>query len=796
MRALRLFLPLFVFSLVLPGCVVWNFVATRYDNVTGFFNTYYNAVKLFDEAVAEIESQQQSLQTPLEPQFALDLPPAPAAGEAPSEEDQQRTAKAKEQVMKKEFGVPQSARDKLDRVIEKCSRLLVSYARSKWVDNALMLIGKSYYYKREYARAERKFNELIDGFPESPFLPEAVLWLGKIHADNERFDQAEKVLKRAIDLATEQEDAKTAAEAWYAMGEMYLAQGKSPEAVSSFQKGTEFAKDKDQRIRIQLALAKEQERLGNKREAARAYADIIRLEPSIDLMFIAELNYARLSRELGNVDEAVNTIVDMLENPSYLQYDAKIQLEIGHLYAAVEDYPTAIEQYTYVDSTFKNTPEASEAYLAQARLYEWKLNNYDKAYDNYTSAKITSPGSPSAMAAAKRSTIFEEYRKLRVKMADQDTLLFFVLHPDSLEARDRAQALADSLDRQKRKDAGETLLTEQQKNAERFSRRRPHGRNTGRINPYAEVAFDPKSSKEVPVPSLAGVSAKLPLYRKVNLRSMSADSVLGFLSVTRMDMGSMMFDKIGNVDSATYYYELAMQGKLPDSLYAQALYTLAQIERSRNRPEQVRTYEDQLLRRFPSTRFALIVMAQRGMELPKDSAAIRKEQYERAARLIETGAYAQGITALQGLVDTNPKTELAARSHLAMALTYETRLKDLKKALEIYRLMINLYPESRYAQRAKDVIAALEAPPPEKKKEQPKMEKAEPPKEPPKPKPEPALRPMQRLDMEESKRDSLRNKKSDPTQDPDFPLSLPGEKSTPPSPRPDQKGPEPKPRTK
>ncbi|MEX2362799.1 MAG: hypothetical protein WD597_04210, partial [Balneolaceae bacterium] len=48
-----------------------------------------------------------------------------------------------------------------DKAIEKGADVLRKYEDSKWVDDALELIGKSYYFKQEYFSADQKFKELF-----------------------------------------------------------------------------------------------------------------------------------------------------------------------------------------------------------------------------------------------------------------------------------------------------------------------------------------------------------------------------------------------------------------------------------------------------------------------------------------------------------------------------------------------------------------------------------------------------------------------------------------------------------
>jgi outer membrane protein assembly factor BamD (BamD/ComL family) len=49
---------------------------------------------------------------------------------------------------------------KYNSAIESAARLLQNYPDSKWADDALLLMGKSYYRIQQYNRAERKFEEL------------------------------------------------------------------------------------------------------------------------------------------------------------------------------------------------------------------------------------------------------------------------------------------------------------------------------------------------------------------------------------------------------------------------------------------------------------------------------------------------------------------------------------------------------------------------------------------------------------------------------------------------------------
>lgn len=785
--SIRTALLLFFAAFLLQGCVVWEFVEVRWQNATGYFNTYYNAQRTFDQAVAEIE--QRKTERASDPNALPGGPPMDIPEDIPEEERRQ----LQQDMMMMHSSVPSSALVLFDKVIAKCSRILINYPKSKWVDNALMLIGKSYYYKNEPLRAERKFQELLDRYPESNLVPEAILWLGKSYVRLDRYELAEEMLQRAIKEAVEEGEADVASMAYFELGNMYIITGDREEAVRRYEQAADFAADRDQRLEVQLALAREYERIGEKEKAASAYRDIFKLDPSTELAFIAELNYAKLSRENKNLDEASNTLINMLENPLYLDYDSKIQLEIAHLYYAyhkrykgVDDslardaFQAAMEQYTYVDTTFTGVPEASDAFYAKARIYEKDLGDYDNAFENYEKAKLAFPGAESAQLSKRKAKIFGDYRKLRNQISMKDTTLFFVLNPDSLRVRDSLQAITDSLEREKKEEEGlsDPNLSEEERMAERFRRRRPHGRNTGRINPWAREL---EKQQEAMMAGIKNTQQALtiagPEYRRIDLESTDPDSLRTVIAELYMEMGWQMFDQIENVDSARFYYQKALNNQLADTLRPQALYTMAAIERKAGLEEEATTYENRLLNQFPMSGYAKSIMQARGIPLPKDSTALALEAYERAAEELERGSRQRGIEMMQQVMQDYPNTEQALRAQLAIAMLYEENRGE--EALAMYRAMVEEHPESPYSKRGKEILDAIENA--KKRVEQEKQRKAQEEAQRAKAEEERKKR-EQRLRNplldEELKvlRDSARTEEEekDPTLDEDFPLRLPG----------------------
>ena len=87
------------------------------------------------------------------------------------------------------------AASKYNDAIKNASKVLQNHPDSKYADDAFLMIGKSFYYTGEYARAREKFVELTGVFRESPLIPEARFYLGMCEYHLGSLDRAEVILR-------------------------------------------------------------------------------------------------------------------------------------------------------------------------------------------------------------------------------------------------------------------------------------------------------------------------------------------------------------------------------------------------------------------------------------------------------------------------------------------------------------------------------------------------------------------------------------------------------------------------
>jgi tol-pal system protein YbgF len=114
---------------------------------------------------------------------------APAAvGAAPvSQEDAQYTA-----------SFNQLKAQHYDEAIRGFRAMLDQFPQGNYADNAWYWMGEAYYVKHDLNSALQSFQSLLDRFPASPKVPDALLKVGLIDLELKKTEQGRAVLQRVV----------------------------------------------------------------------------------------------------------------------------------------------------------------------------------------------------------------------------------------------------------------------------------------------------------------------------------------------------------------------------------------------------------------------------------------------------------------------------------------------------------------------------------------------------------------------------------------------------------------------
>ncbi|HSQ75975.1 MAG TPA: tetratricopeptide repeat protein, partial [Bacteroidota bacterium] len=409
---------LFLFLLGFTSCGVWDFFAA-------YFNTYYNAKRLYDEAVEEVWIMPEVKETG---RNMLILPP-----------------------------ISQGTRVKFTSVIEKCSKLLQYHPESNLVDDALLMIGRSYYYQAEYQQAERKFNELIEGYPESNLVPETKVLQAYGYYRIQDFKKAETEATKVFEAATADEDSRTIADISLLLGQLALDAKQYTQAREYYAKVGEMGDLADKRAQALLKVAEMYIEEGDFKPAQQAYLQARGLSGSYIGEYRGLVGAARMLALQGEHDAALDALIDLRENANYREYHGEIDVEIGHVYRDQGDLESAIDQYHYVDTAYARTESAANANYALGMLYENTLHMYDSAKVAYDKGRNAPPQTKVLPQIIRRSDYLGRFLQYNGEVNRLDsTLKVAVAYADSIK---RVESLRPKTQVDTSKSQSQGLLT-------------------------------------------------------------------------------------------------------------------------------------------------------------------------------------------------------------------------------------------------------------------------------------------------------------------------------------------------
>jgi TolA-binding protein len=341
-----------------------------------YFNTFYNAKKQFKEAEKAYQAN----------------PP--------------------------ELEVSASQRELYEQAIKKASKILVFYPDSRYVDDALFLMGKAYFRMQEFGKSRRKFEELLVNYPKSKFRFEAGYLLGTIHYYMDEPRKARDALMAVI----ESKRNSWADDARYTLGEMAFWEGQYRQALEEYSRLPEDYPDSELRAEAMFKMGESQFKLEQYQGALDSYLEARRHKFSARQRYQIELRIGECYQQLGQFQDALETFNGLAGSDRYLEYLPEIQLRISEVYYLMGDSTRAIERYEDIVRQNEKTKEAAWAYYQLGQIFMEDLSDLEKAKDYFDKSKAEAPTSEAAQLASLRRSQINKLEDYRLKAASSDSM--------------------------------------------------------------------------------------------------------------------------------------------------------------------------------------------------------------------------------------------------------------------------------------------------------------------------------------------------------------------------------------
>ncbi len=362
----------------------YMFIGNRTENFGTYFNTFFNARENFDEAYEDYETR--VLSTYSERPDSIYAAP----------------------------NVSQESKDKFNKSIEKASKVIQYHKSSAFMDQAVLLIGKCYFYLGDYLKAERKFSEFVSKLSKSPFIDEAFLFLAKTQL---RLGDYEQAIARLEGLIKNSKDKSIVAGSYQAIGEYYLNKKDYEASIKNYRSSIAYSSDNDFKAQMQFLIASVTAKQ-NPAKGAGEFNAVLKYNTSFELEYLTRYNHAKyliLSSNFTGVPKLIDDLrIDYKEYPEYL---SDIEYLAAKYYEQKKEYKTAVKKYKDVIINYPKTVASSDASFSIADYCENIAGDYLNAYRYYRYSNDENIKGHNAQVTGKKITIFKKYFDLRSTIA-------------------------------------------------------------------------------------------------------------------------------------------------------------------------------------------------------------------------------------------------------------------------------------------------------------------------------------------------------------------------------------------
>ena len=261
--------------------------------------------------------------------------------------------------------LPAKAIQEYGKAIEKSDKVLSDYSDSDYVKDAMLLKGKSHFFRREYDSAKEVFIQLQDS-EEQFFVDETRYWLALCKWKDLKPQPAINDLKNLLS-DTNSVDLKS--RIYLVLGEIYLANEDSDNAFHFLNMGAETSKDRLTREQIYFQIAELSYDKKIYEQALDSYKKVLNNSVSINRIRESNLKIIQTYRLLGQIEQSKSRIEKLLLNDDFSSIKADLRLELIKIELNQGNVAFAIESLDIIAQDYVNTKIAIEAYYILSTLY-------------------------------------------------------------------------------------------------------------------------------------------------------------------------------------------------------------------------------------------------------------------------------------------------------------------------------------------------------------------------------------------------------------------------------------------
>jgi tetratricopeptide (TPR) repeat protein len=712
-----------------------NFFSRSYHRTTTHFNGYFNAREAVNEAVSSYEDgRQENWEEPLpiiiypEEKDAVSLYPA------------------------------------MDRAIEKCSKVIDRHSMliskkqyNTWIDDSYLLMGISYFYKRNFPEAEETFKYITKQFKKEPIRHEANLWMARMAIEEKKYVRAQSLLDKLEQYKAD--FPKGMDQSYYEVyTHLYLKQKNYQDAIDMIQQATAVTKKKDRRARQTFLLAQLYDITGQSQRSVRRYADVVKMNPDYEMKFYAQINQALAFDSRSDSEQIRSQLNKLLRDEKYIEFRDQVYYALAEVEFAERNVNEGITMLLKsTEASVNNNRQKGKSFLRLATIY-FDERNYEVASAFYDSTMAYLP------------TDYPDYPIIQATKESLSDLVYFLKMVDREDSLQTLAGLDESelnrklrkIIRQKQDEEAERLRLEQEEREAAFQQQQDarsaqaDSRASSRSGQTGKWYFYNEASKSIGFAEFKATYGQRELkdnWRRKNLGSAigiaevgdepgeSGAGGAGGAAIPTMDelktdipfeaeamkaskdtmayalfeVGKIYKDRLEDFDNAIETFE-DLNVRLPGNPYEQVTYYqlyrlfLTKEEDPSYFPSDPRStsayYATLITEDFPESEFAQLIQDPDYMASNEQERLQEREAYESTFRQYRMRNYTEVLTACLDIMNNDTGNRLLPKYHLLRAMAIAGK-KDRENYVKALREIVAKFPQTEEGEEAKRLLGLL-----------------------------------------------------------------------------------------
>lgn len=706
-------MPLAVCVLLAAGCGSEKKTLTSraYHNFHAYFNGFYHANLRYKEATASLEKA-------VEPPTDGFMPLLDPVAEKPSEANVKL----------------------LDEAIKKCEVLIYRRKNSDWVDDARFLIGRCWYYKRNWAMAQTNFDYLRFAHKNSPLTPGIILWQAKTQYQYENYWNTKRLLDELLKQPDVDRDVRAEASLIYA--DLLVRDGEYSLATKVLDDDLDNMRGKRNLARVNYLLGQLYDKLGVFAKSLEHFLAADQINYSDALSFRAQLAIINLKIKYQPESELNYVLardLDRLADESrYANFLDEIYYQRALLSIKESNYKEAIGLLKQSIARSKgNAVQKTLSYYKCGELLFGKFNRLAEAQAYLDSAAtLAKPELADYKKIQSMSRVLGRYVEYKKTVHEADSLLYLsrLSDNDLNDALDKAISDADLrqemdaarkeeerrrptvadggsgpnpgstsfyFDNPQLMEAGRTQFAKQ------FGGR-PNEDNWRRRSKERVIAPDATTTAADAKPSRSqSRQSRRDELRKTIPRDTAAVHAVERKAAEALGALAALFKEELLMPDSAYRVHTEILQRYPNSVYAaRSLYALYRLYKD-ERPESARAYADLVLREYPKSPYAQLIRNENKKTVIETGDS--ETAYEGLYGLFNNGDYKTVLNFTRVLQDKFGKDDPYTPRLLYLKSMAYAKLQLPDSMLAAMRQLVADFPASEAAARAKQTLASYES---------------------------------------------------------------------------------------